>query len=553
MRSLFRNLWSKKSPKPFRSARPEFESLESREVPTVTYHGGALLPNVEVQAVYFGSQWTGSAMRNQLDSFLQYVVQSPYMLMLSNAGYRTGNGSFSGDLPYQAALSSGQYLTDGAIQSFLQSYISQRLLQQPDSNRLYIVFVEPGVVVDARAVPGVGSTSNQGVLGYHFAFGGTDANGHGADIHYAVIPYPGCDGDCHCNSSFSWLPDLDGITLAASHELAEAMTDANANYKDAGWYDDSLNGEVGDLANRQTVYLGGYAVQRIADKNDQPMTPFSAGPRRPVQFVLQNDGWLYEYTAISQTAVADYVTSVSDQGIDNYGRAVVDYVTTSGDVFEYHDIGGSTDAGGVGGNVDLHVSGAVQAKAGQGVSYALFNDGSVREYRDASGTWSNVWSGSIQSIDAGTDRWGVNAVDVLFSGGDAWMHSDTDGWHFLMHNVSQLSGGQEGLVALLDQSGNAFWLDESVGTPNMFAVDVRQVTTGYDAWGHWMVGVVHNDASAWLFCPSTNSGSFLTGGVWQMSKDNLGVVSVLFGGTDASYFDLSGQHRLTVGGTVAVA
>src|SRR6516162_11829717 len=129
MRSLFRNLWSKKSPKPFRSARPEFESLESREVPTVTYHGGALLPNVEVQAVYFGSQWTGSAMRNQLDSFLQYVVQSPYMLMLSNAGYRTGNGSFSGDLPYQAALSSGQYLTDGAIQSFLQSYISQRLLQ----------------------------------------------------------------------------------------------------------------------------------------------------------------------------------------------------------------------------------------------------------------------------------------------------------------------------------------------------------------------------------------------------------------------------------------
>jgi hypothetical protein len=38
-----------------------------------------------------------------------------------------------------------------------------------------------------------------------------------------------------------------------------------------------------------------------------------------------------------------------------------------------------------------------------------------------------------------------------------------------------------------------------------------------------------------------------------MSKDNLGVVSVLFGGTDASYFDGTGRHSLTGGGTVAVA
>jgi hypothetical protein len=30
-------------------------------VPPVTYHGGALLPHVEVQALYYGSDWNNSA------------------------------------------------------------------------------------------------------------------------------------------------------------------------------------------------------------------------------------------------------------------------------------------------------------------------------------------------------------------------------------------------------------------------------------------------------------------------------------------------------------
>ena len=36
---------------------PTLECLEDRLVPTVTYHGGTLLPHVEVQGMYLGSDW----------------------------------------------------------------------------------------------------------------------------------------------------------------------------------------------------------------------------------------------------------------------------------------------------------------------------------------------------------------------------------------------------------------------------------------------------------------------------------------------------------------
>jgi len=39
----------------------EIERLESRELLTVTYHGGALLTAVEAQAVYLGGDWNSNA------------------------------------------------------------------------------------------------------------------------------------------------------------------------------------------------------------------------------------------------------------------------------------------------------------------------------------------------------------------------------------------------------------------------------------------------------------------------------------------------------------
>src|SRR5205823_10709558 len=127
MKRWVRNLWSKQSPpgRPPRSARPGLECLEGREVPAVTYHGGALLQNVEVQAVYYGSDWNNaanSARRGQLESFLHDIVQGDYMDMLGNA-YGTGRGSCGSALTYAAVLNKSAYLPDGAIRTVLQTSI----------------------------------------------------------------------------------------------------------------------------------------------------------------------------------------------------------------------------------------------------------------------------------------------------------------------------------------------------------------------------------------------------------------------------------------------
>ena len=39
-----------------------------------------------------------------------------------------------------------------------------------------------------------------------------------------------------------------------------------------GWYDDGADGEAADLTNLEWVGLGGFAVQRVADKHGQAMT-----------------------------------------------------------------------------------------------------------------------------------------------------------------------------------------------------------------------------------------------------------------------------------------
>ncbi len=251
------------------AANSRIEHLESREVLTVTFHGGALLSHVETQAVYLGSDWnTNSSLSSQtatLDHFLSYLVQSPYMDMLTNAGYNVGRGTADAGKIDNLTLNKTTGVTDTQIHSELQSLISSSQLKTPDANRLYVVFVESGVVV--KNPP---DASNTTFLGYHGAFAGRDASGKSADIRYVVIPYPGSPNFSATSQGFA--SNLDEITSVTSHELSEAVTDPNVNYKTLGWYDDQLNGEIGDLTSKSVV-LNGYLVQDVVDKNDRVISP----------------------------------------------------------------------------------------------------------------------------------------------------------------------------------------------------------------------------------------------------------------------------------------
>src|SRR5260370_47036 len=82
----------------FSTLPAQVEQLESRELLTVTFQGGAVLTNVQVQNVYLGSDWSGKALQNQaaqLDKFDSMLVQSPFMDGMTLAGYNVYRGSAS--------------------------------------------------------------------------------------------------------------------------------------------------------------------------------------------------------------------------------------------------------------------------------------------------------------------------------------------------------------------------------------------------------------------------------------------------------------------------
>jgi hypothetical protein len=521
-----------------RHTGPVLENLEGRQLMTVTSHGGAVLPNVEVQALYYGSDWSNNptyySQTGYLEGFLGNIVNSSYMDMLTRAGYGVGRGTQDGGKISLTNVNKSQYLTDGQIRSTIQGYINNGVLKSPNANTLYVFYVEDNVAVSAG-----GQTSQNNFLGYHWAFAGTDAAGHPADIHYAVITYPGGSVG---NASLSWTSALGQLTEVTSHELAEAVTDPNDGYKTLGWYDDSKAGglgETGDIVNGQTVYLNGYAVQRISDKNDQAMTPAGATAQTQESFVLQTNGNLYKNTGSGLIFLTSGIASVSDQSIDNHGQVMVDVVTTGGYAYEYHEGAGWT----------YLWSGAKSAKAGEGVSYVLFNNGQVFEYTDATGG-SSLIDSNVASIDAGTDKFGVNMEDEVMTYGTAWEHSDSSGWHYLGSGVRSVSAGQQGISDFVTTSGNAYWYNEATGGTSFLSSNVAQVTTGIDRNGNYMVDLLYNGGNLYEY--RVGSGwTFLDSGVQSVAKGHAGLVDMVFTWGDAWSHDASGWHYL--GGSARTA
>jgi len=250
------------------------ETLEDRRMMTVTYHGGAVLPHVEVQGVYYGQDWyNNGALYNQagqMEGFLNTLVRGSYMDMLTNVGYGVGRGTQDQGRLWLANPNKSQWLTDSGIRGQLQSMIYNGTLKTPDSNRLYVVYVEPGVAI--LNDHDNSSNSQKDFLGYHGAFAGRDLYGRAADIHYAVIAYPGGYNPTAAADGFR--TSFDQMTEVTSHEVTEAVTDPNVNYKYEGWYDDNRNGEIGDLANLKKVYWDGYCVQLEVNAADQLIAPY---------------------------------------------------------------------------------------------------------------------------------------------------------------------------------------------------------------------------------------------------------------------------------------
>jgi hypothetical protein len=512
--------------------RPQLEALEDRLVPSVTYHGGALLTHVEVQALYYGNDWhdnsTYFSQTGALENYLSSLVHGSYLTMLNKAGYGVGTGSFDAGKIGLVNIDLTQYLTDSQIRNALQGYIDSGALKSPDSNRLYVFFVEDNVaVMDSH-----GATSLKDFLGYHGAFAGHDVNGNAADIHYAVIPYAGGSVG---NGVLPGRSVFDTITETTSHEVAEAATDPDVNYKQLGWYDDKL-GEIGDICAHEAIRLNGSLVQRISDKNDQAMTPAGAAATVAESFVLRQDGTLYKHTGAGFTLLASGIAQVSNQGIDNAGQALVDVVTTNGSAYEYHDGTGFT----------FLASGVKSAQAGQGVSYVLLTSGALYEYQDgtdlAAGGFRYLTSG-VSSIDAGTDKTGVNMVDLVYSSGKAYEDSDSTGLHYLAAGVQSVSAGQQGYSALVFTNGSASLYNEtSHSLASLASSGVSEVTVGVDKSGKYMLDLVYSNGNAYEYHTATGWTS-LGSGIATVGKARAGLVDIVFSTGDADEHTAAGALK----------
>lgn len=222
--------------------KPVPESLVGA-APHLTYRGGPLLSAVEVFIVFWGKQWVAAplaGMAPNLTAFFQYILTSPLIDQLAEynvLGVSIGHGSLIGSAIVTApALKST--VSDNAIQSMLKLKLASGEVPPTNANRLYFVYLPPGVTVSDGH-----DRSCKSFCGYHSDIGG--------QTFYAVMPYP------NCNGCLAGLNALDALTGTSSHELCEAITDPVAG---SGWYDD-VNGEIGDICAWTFKKLGGYNIQ----------------------------------------------------------------------------------------------------------------------------------------------------------------------------------------------------------------------------------------------------------------------------------------------------
>jgi hypothetical protein len=212
--------------------------------PHLTYRGGPLLTNVEVFSIFWGAAWhdpANSPLITQINSFFDDILASPLIDQLgeySVPGKTIGRGVLTGTKTI-TTTEPGKSLPDASIQKFLQSQISDGTFPPPTSNSLYFLFLPPGTQVKLD-----NAASCKNFCGYHEA---TPT----ADIFYAVMPFPNCDG---CLGGLNTFPAL---TSTSSHELCEAITDPIPGQ---GWYDDN-NGEIGDICAWKTKQLGNFTIQ----------------------------------------------------------------------------------------------------------------------------------------------------------------------------------------------------------------------------------------------------------------------------------------------------
>jgi hypothetical protein len=249
-------------------------------MPAVLDLGGPVLAHPRVVPVFY----EGDALMTQLVLFLGKLTTATYW---SGATSEYGVGPLTVTAPVVIPGTPPATLTGGQLAKLITKQLDDAIADggadagawpAPDANTIYAIFLAAGTTETLGT-----AASCSYFAGYHLHV----SYGAGDTAIYAVMP--------RC-SSFPLLPGasaLDIATVAASHELAEAVTDpvgstyASVDFYGTGWREDSVGSEIGDMcilepSSFYTPADVGFMVQRVwsnanAAAGHDPCAPVPAG------------------------------------------------------------------------------------------------------------------------------------------------------------------------------------------------------------------------------------------------------------------------------------
>jgi PKD repeat protein len=216
----------------------------------LTYHSGPLLSNVQVEVVHW-SPAVNASVRNTLPGFYSDVMNSAYFDWLSEYDKPTlpiGHGTYLGTF-VDTAAPAGSSITQAQVEDELARLIGNASVPPPTANRLYMMYLPPGVML--TALGWFSCTPTDGFCGYHHFF----TLPSGQTVYYGLISDLG-----GCGTRCGTFDQVGNTTMNSSHELVEAVTDP----KNTGWW--GPGGEIADLCQSGDSStwgdtFDGYAVQ----------------------------------------------------------------------------------------------------------------------------------------------------------------------------------------------------------------------------------------------------------------------------------------------------
>ena len=208
---------------PTNFARTQSVNLSSGNL---QYYGGAVVSAPKIYSIYWGSN-VDSAVKGGMGAFYKALVTSDHLDWLGQystnikavdgrqgTNQTIGRGSYGGEFTINPANTKSN-LDDQEIRVELEAQITAGHLPTPDANSLYMIHFPAGIAITIEGV-----TSCQQFCAYHEGF---TSPKYGAVI-YGVMPDLGsgmCSFGCGLGGSA-----FDSTTVAGSHEVMEAVTDA---------------------------------------------------------------------------------------------------------------------------------------------------------------------------------------------------------------------------------------------------------------------------------------------------------------------------------------